>query len=210
VRPVFVWMIVLALLAILATIKVGVHVSYEEKKLRLVLLISKFKLVLLGDDKPKKAKKEKQKQAPKEPKSKQTVPQKKKGKLLESPWLLAVRDHWQDILDVIGRVLRSPTLDVLRLELWVGGGDSEKCAMNYGRICAILSGILPTVENTFGIRKRKINVWCCYDRDSIDISAEAAITVRIYESFALAFAILGLGIKILLQARNYKKAVQNI
>ena len=82
--------------------------------------------------------------------------------------------------------------------------------MYYGRICAVLSGVLPMVENTFGVRKRKINVWCCYDRDSIDVSAEAAITVRIYECFALAFAILGLGIKILLQARNYKKAVQNI
>jgi len=210
VRPVYVWMIVLAILALFAMIKVGVHVSYDEKKLRLELLISKFRLVLLGDDKPHKPKNKKQKQAPKKPKPKQTSPQKKKGKLLENPWILAVWDYLQDILAVIGKVLRSPTLDVLRLELWVGGGDSEKCAMNYGRICAVLSGVLPMVENTFGVRKRKINVWCCYDRDSIDVSAEAAITVRIYESFALAFVILGLGIKILLQARNYKKAVQNI
>ena len=209
-RPVFVWMIVLAILAVLAMIKVGVHVSYEEKMLRLELLISKFKIVLLGDHKPKKPKKEKQKKAPKESKPKKTPSQKKKGKLLENPWILAVWDYLQDILDVIGRVLRSPTLDVLRLELWVGGGDSEKCAMNYGRICAILSGVLPMVENTFGIRKRQINVWCCYDRDSIDISAETAITVKLYEVFALVFAILGLGIKILLQARKYKKAVQNI
>ena len=206
-----IWMIVLAVLAFLAMVKVGVRVIYDEKKLRLELLISKFRLVLVGEDKPQKKKKAnpKQEKPVKQPKPK-SKPERPKQKLLDNPWVQAVMAYWRELLALVGRILTSPTLDVLRLQLWVGGGDSEKCAMTYGRVCAVLGGILPVVENTFGIRRRQIEVWCCYDRPSIDVSAEAAITIRIYEIFVLAFALLGLGIKLFIQARNNKKAVQNL
>ena len=214
-RGLTVWFIVLAALVLLAMVKVGVRVTYDEKKLRVELLIFRFKMVLLGDDKtekpekPKKEKTKKDKRPSVRSESKQQKPKEKK-KILQNPWVQAVLEYWRQLLALVGRVLTTPTLDVLRLQLWVGGGDSEKCAMTYGRVCAILGGVLPVVENTFGIRKRQIAVWCCYDRDAIDVSAEAAITVKIYEVFALVFALLGLGIKLLIQARNYKKAVQNL
>lgn len=214
-RGLTVWFIVLAALVLLAMVKVSVRVTYDEKKLRVELLIFRFKMVLLGDDKPEKPEKPKKEKTKKEKRpsvrseSKQQKPKEKKN-ILQNPWVQAVLEYWRELLALVGRVLTTPTLDVLRLQLWVGGGDSEKCAMTYGRVCAILGGVLPVVENTFGIRKRQIAVWCCYDRDAIDVSAEAAITVKIYEVFALVFALLGLGIKLLIQARNYKKAVQNL
>lgn len=214
-RGLTVWFIVLAALVLLAMVKVGVRVTYDEKKLRVELLIFRFKMVLLGDDKPEKPEKPKKEKTKKDKRpsvrseSKQQKPKEKKN-ILQNPWVQAVLEYWRELLALVGRVLTTPTLDVLRLQLWVGGGDSEKCAMTYGRVCAILGGVLPVVENTFGIRKRQIAVWCCYDRDAIDFSAEAAITVKIYEVFALVFALLGLGIKLLIQARNYKKAVQNL
>ena len=214
-RGLTVWFIVLAALVLLAMVKVGVRVTYDEKKLRVGLLIFRFKMVLLGDDKPEKPEKPKKEKTKKEKRpsvraeSKQQKPKEKKN-ILQNPWVQAVLEYWRELLALVGRVLTTPTLDVLRLQLWVGGGDSEKCAMTYGRVCAILGGVLPVVENTFGIRKRQIAVWCCYDRDAIDVSAEAAITVKIYEVFALVFALLGLGIKLLIQARNSKKAVQNL
>lgn len=205
-----VWMIIFIIVFLIAMIKVGIQVTYREKNFRLTLLISKYKLVLLGENKPKRAKKSKKSKAAKQTPAKAKAEKaKKKGNILQNPWVQAVLEYWSDILELIGRILKSPTLDILRLQIWVGGGDSEKCAMTYGKICALLGGILPAVENTFGIRKRQINVWCCYDRTSIDIEAETAITIRIHEIFALVFALLGLGIKILLQARKYKKAVQN-
>ena len=214
-RGLTVWFIVLAALVLLAMVKVGVRVTYDEKKLRVELLIFRFKMVLLGDDKPEKPEKPKKEKTKKDKRpsvrseSKQQKPKEKKN-ILQNPWVQAVLEYWRELFALLGRGLTTPTLDVLRLQLWVGGGDSEKCAMTYGRVCAILGGVLPVVENTFGIRKRQIAVWCCYDRDAIDVSAEAAITVKIYEVFALVFALLGLGIKLLIQARNYKKAVQNL
>ena len=217
-------LITILVLVILGMLKVGVRVLYQQKKVRLEVLISKFKIVLLGkDEKPKKAKVPKvKKDQPAKPKkekktksnlkSKSVQPSasqtgekkpKKKGKF--KPWIDAALAYWQEILQLIGRVLTSPTLDDLQLEIRVGGGDAEKCAMTYGKICAIVGGVLPVVENTFGIRKRRIEVYPCFDRDDLDIMADVSITLRIYEIFALVFALLGLGLKIFLEARKNKK-----
>ena len=207
-----VWLLVLACLALLLSTKVGVHVSYLEKKLRLDLLVSKFRFTILGGE-PKKPKRQKKRQAPKEktqkPKAEKAPKAQKEGKPDLKPWLQAAQTYWRELLELVGRVLTSPTLDVLKLQILVGGKDAEACAMTYGRICAVVGCVLPVVENTFGIRKRQIDVRCCFDRENLDISAEAAITIRIYEIFALAFALLGLGLKLLLAAKNNKKAVQN-
>ena len=211
-RPWMVWLLVLACLALVAAAKVGVHVSYLEKKLRLDLLISKFRLTLLGGE-PKKPKRQKKRRTSEEktqkPKKQKAAKTPKEGKPNLKPWLQAVQTYWRELLELVGRVLTSPTLDVLKLQILVGGKDAEACAMTYGRICAVVGSVLPVVENTFGIRKRQIDVRCCFDRENLDISAEAAITIRIYEIFALAFAMLGLGLKLLLAAKNNKKAVQN-
>ena len=211
-RPWMVWLLVLACLALLAAAKVGVHVSYLEKKLRLDLLVSKFRFTILGGE-PKKPKRQKKRQAPKEktqkPKAEKAPKAQKEGKPDLKPWLQAAQTYWRELLELVGRVLTSPTLDVLKLQILVGGKDAEACAMTYGRICAVVGCVLPVVENTFGIRKRQIDVHCCFDRENLDISAEAAITIRIYEIFALAFALLGLGLKLLLAEKNNKKAVQN-
>lgn len=215
-------LITIFILLILGMIKVGVHVLYQQKKLRLEALISRFKIVILGQE--KKPKKQKPAKPPKEKKSnknkktdekQQTVSSadssvktsekkpKQKGKF--KPWIDAVLAYWQEILQLIGRVLTSPTLDDLQIEVRVGGGDAEKCAMTYGKICAIVGCVLPGVENTFGIRKRRIEIYPCFDRDDLDIMADVSITLRIYEIFALVFALLGLGLKIFLEARKNKK-----
>lgn len=208
-KTVIVWAVILLILVIIGLVKIGVHLLYEDKAFRAYLTVSRFQICLTEDKKTPKKKNKKNEHKAKE--SKPKAPKaKNKTKLLENPWLKSVLDYWQEIFGVIGRVLRSPTLDVLRIQLWVGGGDSEQCAMKYGKICAAMGALLPVVDNTFGIKKRQINVWCCFDRTSVDLSAETAITVRIYEILALVAALLNLGLKILLQARKYKKAVQNV
>ena len=219
-RPWLTLLIVLLILVFLGMMKIGVHLLYEKKKLFLELLIFRFKIVLTGAEKKPGKKKQKKSSTDEKPinqkaektaaasKKKTTPDAKPKQKGKWKPLLQAVLAYWREILSLIGRVLTTPTLDVLRLELLVGGKDAENCAMTYGRICAVVGSVLPVVENTFGIRKRKIDVLCCFDRDSLDITAETSITVRIYEVFALVFALLGLGLKILLESRKNKKAVQ--
>ena len=207
-RAVLIWAIILFIIVLVALIKVGIRVTYIGKDFRMDLKVSQFCFVLIGEKKSKKPEKHKENKKSIAPVDKKKTAEKaKNGKLLENPWVKSILDYWQELLSLIGRVLVSPTLDTLYLHMKIGGGDAEQCAMKYGKICAVLGGVLPVVENTFGIRKRDIQVWCCYDRDDMDISAEASITIRVFEIFALVFSVLGLGTRILLQARKYKKAV---
>ncbi len=193
-RAALIWLAVVLFLALLLRARVGIWVSYEEKRLQLRLVLGSLRLSF-----PKGKKKPEEALEPAPP-----PPRKKKGNPLENPWVKAALDYRRELLALIGRVLKSPTLDVLRLELEAGGANVEQCALRYGRICAAIGSFLPLVENTFGIRKRSIQVRCRYDLPATRISAEAAITLHIYEIFALAFALLGLGIKLYLQARKYK------
>ena len=207
-RAALIWAIILLIVVLVALIKIGIRVTYIGKDFHMDLKVSRFRFALIGEKKSKKPNKQKEnKKSPPPADKKKTAEKVKKGSILENPWVKSVLDYWQELLSLIGRVLVSPALDALYLHMKIGGGDAEQCAMKYGKICAILGGVLPVVENTFGIRKRDIQVWCCYDRDDIDVSAEASITIRVFEIFALVFAVLGLGIRILLQARKYKKAV---
>lgn len=193
-RAALIWLAVVLFLALFLRARVGIWVSYEEKRLQLRLVLGSLRLSLpKGKKKPEEA-----------PEPAPPPPRKKKGNPLENPWVKAALDYRRELLALIGRVLKSPTLDVLRLELEAGGANVEQCALRYGRICAAIGSFLPLVENTFGIRKRSIQVRCRYDLPATRISAEAAITLHIYEIFALAFALLGLGIKLYLQARKYK------
>lgn len=202
------WMIWVLIVLVLALCRVGIHIIYRDDKLLIWLIFSKLRINLIGNEKKKKkAKSVKKKSVQKSTETINSQPAKKKDQSSARLWVQVVLDEWGGIISVIGRVLTKPTLDVLRLCIAVGAGDAEACAMTYGRICAIVGGCLPVLENTFRIKKREINVYCCFDRDKIEFDAETAITLRIYEIFALIFALLGLGIKILLKFRKMKKAV---
>lgn len=197
-KGLLVWVIVLVLLFLLARVKVGIWLCYEKQQLQWKLLLAGLRFFPSGT---------KKETTDTDPEPSKAAPEKKKKKLFRSPLVSAVMAYWQDILALVGRVLRVPTLDVLFLDIQVGGGDAAQCAMRYGQICAALGVVLPVLENTFTIRKRRIQVQCCYEMASVEPTAEASITLRIYEIIALAAALLGLGIKILLLARK-NKAVQ--
>ena len=210
-------LITLLILLILGMIKVGVRAQYQKKKFRLDVLICRFKLTVVGQEekfskipKPQKEKKQENfspkhaKESQKTSDGKKAASSKLKDKGKWKPWLDAVLVYWQEILSLIGKVLTSPTLDDIQIEVLVGG-DAEKCAMTYGRICSIVGVVLPVVENTFGIRKRRIDIIPSFDRDGLEISADVSLTLRIYEIFALVFALLGLGLKIYLEVKNNKK-----
>lgn len=193
-RAWMIWLIIACVLAVLALLKVGIHVMYQNQKFQVKLLIGKIRVLI-----PKAKEEAGEKAAPEKKLSKAA---KKKG---IDPRLRAAINHWQEIFELLGRVLTAPTLDKLKLVVYVGGEDPEACAMLYGRICAAVGGLLAPIENTFEIKKRDIHVYSCFDRDNLMIEAETSITVRIYEVVALAAAALRLGWTIYREAKDNKK-----
>ena len=108
---------------------------------------------------------------------------------------------------MIGKVLTSPTLDILRLHIAVGGGDPE---MTYGKICAGMGAGLPLLYNTFRVKKDDIQVVCRYDLSKVVIMAEVEATIRIGEVFALVGTVIGLLVKIYLTKKRNDKAVRTV
>lgn len=197
-------MILLALL-LLSLVKVGVRVVWNCGELAIRFVAGPFRIAL-----PKK----KAKKQPKKPAAKKAVKinveaeKPKKNSSAGRLWLQAALAHWQELLALIGRTVRTPVLDRLILHLTVGGTDAAACALNYGRVCAAVGGILPVLENTFRIRRRDIQVQWDYAQQGLDCFVQAELTVRIYEMLALAAASLKLLLRLYQEIKMKQKAVQ--
>ncbi len=120
---------------------------------------------------------------------------------------MALLERRSELLSLIGKVLKSPTLDLLRLHIAVGGSDSE---MTYGKICAGMGAGLPVLYNTFRVKKDDIRVTCRYDLPKVVIMAEIEATIRICEVFALIGMVIGLLVKIYLTKKRNDKAVRTV
>jgi len=204
------WAIAIVLVILILRLKVGVRFRWDSGDSLLKVRVGMLRFSLpAGKDKSDRKTKVSHKTPPSEP----TIPTQKKKKGLSpslKSWLKALLACWRELLALIGKVLKSPTLDLLRLHMMVGGGDPEVCAMNYGKICAGLSAGLPVLQRVFRVRKQDIDITCRYDLKKTETLAEVEATVMIYEIFALIGAVLVLLVKIYITKKQNDKAVQTV
>ena len=190
--------VLIAILALLLTgiafLQVGVVFCYKGQELLFRMVLGKIKLYF-----PRK------RNTGKEAEEKPKLPSVKKKEKRWKPWLKVAWDHFNEIMELIGRILREPTIDMLKIDIGVGNDDPEACALNYGRVCAAVGAALPIVESVFSIKKRHIDVQCRFDRSDLDLSFEAEVTLRIYEIILLSICLITLGLKLYRQAKNLKK-----
>lgn len=197
------WLIALVILALFLLLKVGVFFHWDDQSSVLKIRIGVFRFSLSTEEKePKKKKGAKaKKQAASTPQQKE----KKTDKTNLKKWIKVLLAHWTDLVTLLGKVLTSPTLDLLRLYIAVAGDDAE---LQYGKYCAGLSAGLPVLQNTFCVKKQDIQIACRYEIPKTQIMAEAEATIRIYEVFALVGSALGLLVKLFLTKKRNDKAVQ--
>ncbi len=197
------WLIVLAVLVLFLLLKVGVYFHWDSEASVLKIRVGLFRFSLSTDE--KKPKKKKQKKKDTQPDSPANEKGKKSDKTNLKKWIKALLTHWMDMFSLLGKILTSPTLDLLRLYIAVTGDDVE---LQYGKYCAGLSAGLPVLHNTFRVKKQDIQIACRYEIPKTQIMAEAEATIRIYEVFALVGSVLGLLVKIFLTKKRNDKAVQ--
>lgn len=204
------WIIFAVLFTWFLFIKVGIRFYWDSRETWLKIRIGILRFLLPTSDGAKKTdSKKKIKRSQTEMISEDPAHIKKSStnSSLKS-WIKVVLACWQDLLALVGKVLRSPTLDLLRLEIAAGGGDAEVCAMSYGKICAGLSAGLPLLHQLFRIKKQDIDVSCHFDYPKTEILAEVETTIMIHEVFALIGAALGFLVKIYFMKKRIDKAVQ--
>ncbi len=180
------WLIALTLLVLFLLLKVGVAVTYA------TAAVIKLRIGLFRFSLPKTREKPRvQSSAAPKQRKKGLSPTLKK-------WLLSLWQNREDVLSLIARVLRSPTIDLLHLRLQVPD------ALTYGQICAGLSAGLPLLTNTFTVKKQELDVSFRPELSKLDIEVRVEATLRIYEIFAL----LGVALRLLWNLyQTTKKAV---
>lgn len=193
------WIAFAAILGTLAFLKVGIFIHYDGAELLLRLVVGPFK-VRLGH----KTRGEKTTQGKNS--LQRSGDAKKRRRSKGRAWIKSVLQNWNEIFELIGRILSSPVMDELELRISVGGADPEVCAMTYGRVCAVVSALLPVVEKTFSVKKQQIDILCDFEDVETRVEAAASATMRVYELLALGISALKLISKMYSFVKSYNES----
>ena len=204
-----IWITAAFLLA-LAILPLGIHVRYNEAGFLLRVIAGPLKITVFPrKKKPKKQKaKQKKQNAEKSPESTDsgdTPPQppkplpepKEKGGSL-TRFLPLVRLG----LKFLGDFRRKLRVDNLCLRLILAGDDPCDLAVNYGRVWAAASNLLPQLERLFVIKKRAIQVECDFTAEEISVIAHVDITITLGRLLTLAVVY---GIRVLFEFLSMKR-----
>lgn len=194
-KPWLLWLSIVGLLLLAVFTKVGVRVTYRDA-FTIKFQVGKFRFTL-----PEKKTETVEDKTP----SKSVSAKKKKRDW--KPLLSAMFENRSEILALVGRILTTPTLDALHVHIEVGADEPDQCALKYGQICGLVGAILGAIENTFTVKKRKVDVRCCFDRSDIRIEADIEVTLRVYEIIALAMVALRIAAGLYRQGKSNKKVV---
>ena len=188
---------IIAVLIVLVTVtRVGIIVQWDGAlSLQLTVGPIRFKLTpgkkKIGD----------------KPKREKTTKSNKKKKT-SNPWPHVLLTNWQELLELVGRVLRMPLLDPFILRVTFGGDDPADRAIRYGQAWALVGAVMPLLERSFNIGKRDIDVRCKPNENDISVYAKAGLSARIGQCFSLAIHVLRLFLRLYKQTKQTEKAVQ--
>ncbi len=183
------WLIVLAVLVLLAWLPLGVSARYDSGGPRVRLVAGPVRLQLFPQKK-KEAKKKTPKPKPKKqasgaPKTQQPA---KGGSFRD--FLPLVRLG----LDFLGSFRRRLRITRLELCLTLAGDDPCDLAANYGRAWAALGNLWPRLEELFVIKKRRVEVRCDFEASQTLVTAAVDISITLGRLLGLA---VGYGLKAL-------------
>jgi hypothetical protein len=192
--------VIVAIVVLITLLRVGILVIWDGS-LTLKFIVGPLRFTISSD----------KENAEKTVSDKKTEKQKKKsksGSKQKSPWPKVLLSNWQELLELIGRVLRMPLLDPLVLKVTFGGEDPASGALNYGRAWALIGALMPFLERNFTIGKREIDVQLDREAKEMSVYAKAALTARIGQCIRLAISALILLIRLYNETKQTEKAVQ--
>ena len=204
-----VW-IAAAIVLILAVLPLGVRVRYNSAGLILRVIAGPLKITVF----PRKKKPKKQKVKQKKPKEEQNAEpsasedkppqppeaqpeQKEKGGSI-ARFLPFIKLG----LKFLGDFRRKLRLDNLYVRLILAGDDPCDLAVNYGRVWAAASNLMPQLERLFVIKKRDIQVECDFTAEEISVIAHVDITITLGRLLTLAVVY---GIRVLFEFLSMKR-----
>lgn len=192
--------VIVAIVVLITLLRVGILVIWDGS-LTLKFIVGPLRFTISSD-------KEKAEKTISDEKTEKQKKKSKSGSKQKSPWPKVLLSNWQELLELIGRVLRMPLLDPLVLKVTFGGEDPASGALNYGRAWALIGALMPFLERNFTIGKREIDVQLDREAKEMSVYAKAALIARIGQCIRLAISALILFIRLYNETKQTEKAVQ--
>lgn len=172
------WLIVLAVIVLVAVCPLGVSARYDENGPLVRLQAGFLRIPLIPSSKDKKKKKDKTKKAVNKaaPAQKAAAPAKKEkrgGSFTDFLPLVQVG------LNFLGEFRRKLRVKKLELKLVMAGDDPCDLAVNYGRANAALGNLWPQLEKLFVIKKRDVQIECDFTADKTLIWARLDLNITV-------------------------------
>lgn len=203
--------VIVALIAAILLIPVGVDVAYEGGDFRLSAKAAGILLQLLpkkpgAEPKPKKEKKPKKKR---ERKPKDDEPQEEEaGKKKGLPLGLTKEDLLELVKTVfrgMGRFRRKLSIDRFLLHFTAAGKDPYHTAMLFGYVNEALSGLSPLGHESFHVKHADVRTEVDFVGEEIRLDFGLALTIRIGQILGVVNSIVFGALGILLRRRRANK-----
>ena len=175
--------------AVLQVCPVSAEVSYEEDfSLRIGYLFVRYRVYPRPERKGKKRKPEK-------------APKPEKGKYASRVAGLLHREGLAGFLGLLEKVSRvalgsakklmsHTVVDLLVLDLSVGGEDAAQTALNYGRACGVVSTALGALSSAAKCRRRSVRVAPDFQSGKSSVRFRVRIKIRLFFLISAALAAL--------------------
>lgn len=179
------WWITLGVLVLLACLPLGAGGAYGEAGPRAWLVIGPVSWTLYPRKKKKKEKppRERPEKKAKENASSAAKPKEEKKKGGPVTDFLPLVDV---ALDFLGDLRRKLRVNRLELNVTLAGDDPCDLAVNYGRACAAVEGLMPQLERLLVIRRREVHIGCDFQADQTRVYARLELTITLGRILGLA------------------------
>lgn len=196
------WLIVLAILLLLAVLPLGVCVRYTQEGVALRVIAGLIRITVYPRKKKNKKSYEEKPKHEKKPDTSQNDTEKtaaKGGSLTDFLPLINIA------LDFLGDLRRKLRVDVLEIKLIMAGGDPCNLAINYGKAWAALGNLMPLLERIFVIKKRDLQVECDFTGTQTKVYARLDLTITLGRLLSLAVRHGFRALREFLNIRNKRK-----
>lgn len=181
--------IVVVLIALILSIRLGVDISYNDENLKILVKASVFKFKIFPPERTEKKTDKKQKEKAKK--------QNDKG-IIEK--LGFEKEDWLELIGVIFKVLakfnHSIVINKFKFHYAVTDSDPYDAVVKYNTINTIAGSLVPFIENNFRIKDRDVFIDLDLNKQDIQTDIRLVLTIRVLQIIMLVVMALSSTVRI--------------
>jgi hypothetical protein len=200
-----VFLIILAIIAVILVIPFGVSASYIGGAPRAAVRVLCFDFTVFPKkkkEKPKKAKKPEKEKEPKKPKKRrpEEEPEAEKSEKIHKILQLA-----QIGLDALGRFRRKLTVNTLMLHVLSAADDPYNAAMLYGYLNSAIPLLMPLAESALNIRNCDIRTEVSFETTEPSVDFKITLTISLARIISIVFVAGFAYLKLMIKSKREKR-----